>query len=311
MTAIFAAIAPVFALVLAGHVIRRLVVDHHEFWNGVDRLAYWVLLPALLFSKIWMMQISADFVGPYAIVVIGGFVAAFVFAIVVSRLLGFPGPVASSVVQGSSRHNTFIALAATESLFGPLGQASAYLASSILIPITNVCVVIAIILLHRQNDSTPNLGRAIAREVSRNPFLIAVMLGLLFNMSGVGKVPVLYDMTELLGRAALPMVLLSIGAAIRLDGLRASTTPLAVAVSGKMLVFPAVILLLAYMLQIGAVPASVAMIYGSAATATSSYALARQMGGDAPLAATIVTLQTLLSFLTIPIAITITRAVIG
>ena len=32
------------------------------------------------------------------------------------------------------------------------------------------------------------------------------------------------------------------------------------------------------------------------------------MGGDAPLAATIVTLQTLMSFLTIPLAIAITRA---
>ena len=55
------------------------------------------------------------------------------------------------------------------------------------------------------------------------------------------------------------------------------------------------------------VPASVAMIYGSCATATSSYALARQMGGDAPLAAAIVTLQTLASFITIPVAILVTR----
>jgi predicted permease len=78
-----------------------------------------------------------------------------------------------------------------------------------------------------------------------------------------------------------------------------------------MLVFPLAILILAQHFQIGIVPTSVAMIYGSAATATSSYTLARQMGGDAPLAATIVTLQTLLSFLTIPLAIFITRMAIG
>lgn len=296
---------------LAGHVIRRVLVEHSEFWGGVDRLAYWVLLPSLLFSKISTMELSASFIGPYAAVVTGGFVAAFSFALVVSLAVGFPGPVASSVVQGASRHNTFIALAATERLFGAAGQASAYLASSILIPITNVAVVVAMVLLHRNKETSPSVGRAVVRDIVRNPLLIAVAVGLVFNGLGAGKLPILHDIADLLGRAALPMVLLSIGAAIRLDGLRAAIPPLAVATIGKMVVFPLVILLLALALDLSLVPASVAMIYGSAATATSSYALARQMGGDAPLAATIVTLQTLLSFLTIPLAIAVTRLVIG
>ena len=296
---------------LAGHVIRRVLVEHSEFWDGVDRLAYWVLLPSLLFSKISTMELSASFIGPYAAVVTGGFVAAFSFALVVSLAVGFPGPVASSVVQGASRHNTFIALAATERLFGAAGQASAYLASSILIPITNVAVVVAMVLLHRNKETSPSVGRAVVRDIVRNPLLIAVAVGLVFNGLGAGKLPILHDIADLLGRAALPMVLLSIGAAIRLDGLRAAIPPLAVATIGKMVVFPLVILLLALALDLSLVPASVAMIYGSAATATSSYALARQMGGDAPLAATIVTLQTLLSFLTIPLAIAVTRLVIG
>lgn len=268
-------------------------------------------MPSLLFNKISMMELSAGFVGPYAVVVTGGFVAAFLFSLVVSLLMGFPGPVASSVVQGASRHNTFIALAATERLFGVTGQASAYLASSILIPITNIAVVVTMVMLHRNKSTSPSLGRAIVRDIVRNPLLVAVVVGLLFNMAGVGKVPVLHDMTDLLGRAALPMVLLSIGAAIRLDGLRASIAPVAVSTAGKMIVFPLAILMLAHLFGLALVPASVAMIYGSAATATSSYALARLMGGDAPLAATIVTIQTLLCFLTIPLAIAITRLVIG
>lgn len=300
-----------FALVLAGHVIRRAVVEHQEFWDGVDRVSYWVLLPSLLFNKISTMELSAGFVGPYAMVVTGGFVAAFVFSLVVSLLMGFPGPVASSVVQGASRHNTFIALAVTERLFGAAGQASAYLASSILIPITNIAVVVTMVMLHPNKSSSTSVGRAIVRDIIRNPLLVAVCIGLVFNIAGVGKVPVLHDMTDLLGRAALPMVLLSIGAAIRLQGLRASMPPIAVSTSGKMIVFPLVILLLAQMFALDLVSASVAMIYGSAATATSSYALARLMGGDAPLAATIVTIQTLLCFLTIPLAIEITRLVMG
>lgn len=296
---------------VVGQVIRRTLVDVPEFWSGVDRLAYWVLLPSLLFAKISTMQLGAEFVGAFAVTVTAGFVAAFAFATVASLMAGFDGPVASSVVQGASRHNTFIALAVTERLFGPVGQASAYLASSILIPITNVAVVVAIVLLHNSTTTNPSLGRAVVRDIVRNPLLIAVGAGLIFKALGLGGLPILHDMADLLGRAALPLVLLSIGAGIKLEGLRASIPPIVVATIGKMVVFPAVILASAMLVGLGLVPASVAMIYGSCATATSSYALARQMGGDAPLAATIVTLQTLMSFLTIPLAIAITRAAFG
>ncbi len=257
------------------------------------------------------MQLSPDFIGPYATVVVGGFAAAFAFAVAVSRLLAFAGPVASSVVQGASRHNTFIALAVTERLFGPAGQASAYLASSILIPVTNVAVVIAIVMLHQTQATQPSLGRAIVRDIVRNPLLIAVGAGLVVNALGVGEISVVHDMTDLLGRAALPLVLLSIGAGIKLDGFADKLVPIVVATAGKMLVFPIAIYLLAVWQGIGPVPSAVAMIYGSCATATSSYALARQMGGDAPLAATIVTLQTLVSFVTIPIAVEIARIGFG
>lgn len=287
--------------------MRRTLVEAAEFWAGADRIAYWVLLPALLFNKISTMQVSAEFVGPFAFVIIAGFFAAFAFAIAASRLLGFPGPVASSVVQGAARHNTFIALAVTEGLLGPAGQASAYLASSILIPITNIAIVVAIVLLHRGGVASAGLGRSIARDLVRNPLLIAVTAGLVFNVAGGGGLPILHAMTDLLGRAALPLVLLSIGASIRLEELGAAMTPIAVATAGKMLVFPLTIFIAARLAGLAEVPASVAMIYGACATATSSYALARQMGGDAPLAAAIVTLQTLASFLTIPAAILITR----
>lgn len=287
--------------------MRRTLVEAAEFWAGADRIAYWVLLPALLFDKISTMQVSAEFVGPFALVINAGFFAAFVFAILASRVFAFPGPVASSVVQGAARHNTFIALAVVEGLLGAAGQASAYLASSMLIPVTNIAVVVAIVLLHRGGQKTTGLGRAIARDIVRNPLLIAVAAGLLFNLAGIGKLPVLHAMTDLLGRAALPLVLLSIGASIRPEGFSASLAPIAVAGVGKMLVFPLAIFISARWVGLAETPASVAMIYGSCATATSSYALARQMGGDAPLAAAIVTLQTLASFVTIPAAILITR----
>ena len=49
----------------------------------------------------------------------------------------------------------------------------------------------------------------------------------------------------------------------------------------------------------------VGVIFASAPTSSAGYALAKQMGGDAPLMATIISLQTLISVLAIPAAIMI------
>jgi malonate transporter and related proteins len=48
---------------------------------------------------------------------------------------------------------------------------------------------------------------------------------------------------------------------------------------------------------------TVVTICSAVPTASSAYVLARQMGGDAPLLAQIITLQTILAAITMPIAI--------
>jgi len=302
MLDIIGAIAPVFAVIVLGHVLWRTMLPGGEFWASCDKLTYRVLFPALLFNKISTTELNADFVGPYAAVLVGGFVAATAFALVAGRLAGLPGPVASSVLQGAARHNSFIALAVAERLYAAKGLAVGALASSILIPITNVTIVIAMVMLHpSKNDG--RIGRMILADLARNPLIIAVALGVLVNWAGFGRTPVVHEVTDLLGRAALPIVLLSIGSSIRLGDMTAGLMPIALAVAGKLAVFPLAILTLIWATGLDGVPAQVALIFGSVATASSAYALARQMGGDAPLMAGIVTVQTLVSFLTMPLTL--------
>ena len=112
-----------------------------------------------------------------------------------------------------------------------------------------------------------------------------------------------HDSLELLGAAALPIVLLCVGANIRLQGLEASVLPTLISVAGKLVVFPAVILLAALALELSPLETLVALVFGAVPTAASSYTLARQMGGDAPLMAAIITIQTALSFVTLPLTL--------
>ena len=52
MQDVFLSVIPIFLLIVLGHGLRRGGIPSFEFWNLNDKLVYWVLMPALLFSKI-------------------------------------------------------------------------------------------------------------------------------------------------------------------------------------------------------------------------------------------------------------------
>lgn len=299
MTDFILSIAPIFLMIVLGHALRRGGIPNTEFWNLNDKLVYWVLMPALLFYKTSTITLSLEFIGSYASVLVGAFAAAAVVGTGLAKLAGLPNPVASSILQGSARHNTFVALAIAERVYGTEGLAVAALATSILIPVTNVTMVAAMVSMHRQPGATGYV-KPILRDLGRNPLLLSVLLGLGVNLSGIGTIPVLHETLGILGAAALPIVLMCVGANIRLQGMQTSALPVALSIIGKMIVFPVMIVVLSQLLGLTTLEMTVALLFGAAPTASSAYTLARQLGGDAPLMAAIVTIQTGLSFLTLP-----------
>ena len=269
-----------------------------------------MLLPALLFYKTSTINLTLALVGSYATVILGALICTIIYSLVATRLVRLPGPIASSVLQGSTRHNMFIALAIAERLYGGDGLALAVLATALLIPVTNISVVSLMVVLVRGPEDD-GIFKAILKDLSRNPLLLSVALGMSFNTAGIGKVPVVHEMARILGAAALPIVLLCVGANIRIRSIVAATVPVLISSIGKMVFFPAAIVLLSQQIGLSELETFVAVLFGAVPTASSSYTLARQLGGDAPLMAAIVAIQTGLALLTLPITIILVQRLIG
>ncbi|MBT4890391.1 MAG: AEC family transporter, partial [Rhodospirillales bacterium] len=219
-----------------------------------------------------------------------------------SKVAGFDNPVITSVIQGGARHNAFIAIAIIERLYGGDGLTLALLASAALIPTTNLMVVSTMSIM-LQDNREGSLFLNLVKDLSRNPLLLSVGLGIAFNLLGVGKIPVIHDMTQLLGQAALPIVLLCVGANLRIKVMKMSALPFIISAVGKFLFFPAGVFVVLTAFNITGEAWAVAMIYSMVPTASAGYTLARQMGGDAPLMASIVTLHTLFGMLLMPVVI--------
>jgi malonate transporter and related proteins len=71
----------------------------------------------------------------------------------------------------------------------------------------------------------------------------------------------------------------------------------------KLLGLPLITYELLRLLGVEGVEASIAILFNALPTATSSYILASQYGGDAKLMASIISVQTLLSMITLPLVI--------
>lgn len=302
MTATLSAILPIFLTIAIGYGLRKGGIPSTEFWNLNDKLVYWVLMPCLLFNKISLAPLGAAALGPYSVTILGGFLVALVFGWAVARAAGLAPAQGTCVLQGSSRHNSFIGLALAANLFGPVGFDIAILATAMLVPVSNILVVTCVVS-SLQGAVARNLPLAILRELARNPYVVTILAALVANQTIGHEIPVLHDVTALLGAGALPITLLAVGANLRVRRMQAAFLPLLLAFAGKMVVFPLAVLAIGLALNLTPEIFQVALIYAVVPTSVASYTLANQLGADAPLMAAIVTLQTLLALVTIPISL--------
>ena len=291
---------PIFALLVLGNLLRRNEFPGGNFWLLADKVVYWILFPALLLHSTSIVKLDPVLFGDYAIILLSALIGAAIFSLVMSKIMGHTGPVAGSVFQGAVRHNTFIAFAVAEALLGPEALVIAAVAISVLVVPTNLLCVATLVAL-RKRDEGDNLSKRLLKEITKNPLLIAIAAGLTLNASGIGPLPVIDGTTKILSHATLPFALLCVGAGIRFKQIRLAMGAVVISVLGKFVVFAAITIACVVALDLSGDIAMVAIIYGAIPTAASGYSLARQLGGDATLMAGIITIETLIAVISMPL----------
>ena len=128
-----------------------------------------------------------------------------------------------------------------------------------------------------------------------------MIAGLLFSFYDLKGVSIIIETTKLLGSAALPLMLLTIGAKIKVKDLTLQITPIIISNSLKLLIVPAAVYFVAVYLDLSKTEIIVAVIFSAVPTATMSYTFAKQFGADDRLMRGILTTQVVLSFITIPL----------
>jgi len=292
---------------MAGALCQRWRFPMDGFWSGVDKLSYWVLFPALLFSKTSQIDFSNPMLPKYAFILLFALLVTAVFVFITVWLMKVAAPTGSSMLQAGVRFNTFVMLALAGSVYGNEGLVLAALGASVLIPSINVFLVVSMTLMHGPSSSgsssATSLPRLLSGALIRNPLIVSIFLGSSLNLLGLTPILLVSDVLGMLSQAALPLVLLAVGASVRFETIRSVGATFVMSSVARFVVFPLVIGLMCWWLDVRGLPALVAVLFGMVPTATSAYALARQLGGDADRMSAYITMQTLLSIVTLPLSI--------
>jgi predicted permease len=302
MNSITDALIPVLALILVGFLIQRTNFLPPTFWPSAEKLTYFLLMPATLIHNLAGKQIGSLPWLKILLSVEGAVLASAVLVTLwwlVNRRMS--GPAFTSLFQGGVRFNTFVALALAENLFGRDGLFLAAMGAGFMIILINVLCVSAFSLAVTDGKRV-DPGRFLT-DLLRNPLIIGCVIGVGLNATGL-KLPAAIDgFLALGGKAAFPVGLMAVGAAYRAENLMLHWHPLLVTSAVQFFCKPLIAWSLATYLGLSGMALTVVVLLFSVPTAPSAYILSRQMGGDHDSMAAIITVQTCLSFVTLPLTI--------
>jgi malonate transporter len=304
MLPVVMAIVPIFLLIVMGFVLRRVLLKEDLLWDGTEQLVYYVLFPALLFQTLARAKLAevpvAGVGGALLIAVVLMSALCLALRPLLMKRLGVSGPSFTSIFQCSCRWQTYVGLAVAGSLYGAVGLTLASVAIVAMIPFLNITAVW--VLAHYASPTRLSWPR-ILLAIAKNPFIWACALGLAFNLSGFALPTWVNEFLDALGRSSLALGLLVVGAGLKLKGVFRPDAPALLACFLKLIVMPAIAITLGIAFKLSGANLAIVACCAAVPTASSAYLLARQMGGDAPLVAEILTLQTVLAIITMPIAI--------
>ncbi|WP_045407071.1 AEC family transporter [Vibrio jasicida] len=196
---------PVFALACAGYLVGRYIKPD---FRPINRINMDVFTPALVFSSLVSMPLD---IGQAPVLL------AAIIAVIVPGLLMLP----IAKLTGLSfkawapphmfRNSGNLAIPLFTYTFGELA-----LPSAVLLFVVSACLHISlgVMLLSSGNP---------LKQMFKMPIFISASLALIINLSGFNVWPPFYEATALLGQAAVPVMLLSLGAQmcnLRFGGLR-------------------------------------------------------------------------------------------
>lgn len=294
MIHIFTALIPIFSLIMIGYFFKRIKFPSYDFWPQADKITYYILMPSLLIYKLSTASLDSLNSVNYVLTALITIFTVLLILFILNKFFNFKADAFTSIVQGGIRFNTYVFLALADAVLGDNGMVLAAILLTFAIPFINIMCISTFALYVSQKKLTFTY---LLKSIVTNPLIIGCFIGGSINFTGI-DVPIIIENTlKIIGQAALPLGLLSIGFGLVLKEIKSSKKDIVVSSFSKLLLTPIIMFIVAKAFSLDDSMITVLLIFSVLPTAPSSFILARQLGGNIPLMSSIITVQTLISAL--------------
>jgi malate permease and related proteins len=295
MKEIIETVAPIVLLAGLGAVLAHLRFLGPAFVADLNKLAFWVALPALLFSSAARcpapQRDAWELFGLLAVATLLVCGASYG----VSAAFRFPHATRGTLAQSTFRGN-LVYIGIPVLILGTNPDSAKLLVSKtvfVVIALMVVYNVLAVVVLRASDPDRTRGAGGIASSLATNPLMLSGLAGLLWGTMEWPVHVVAGRFLDALAGAAIPISLLCIGGTLAAGGIATRAGAVAVSVSLKMIVLPLLVWGLCAAWGMDPADTRIAMVLAACPTAAASYVMASRMGGDQQLASAAVAATTL------------------
>lgn len=292
------AVIPFLCYLMLGYVSRRLRAVDIPFLNKLTRLIFTIMFPFMTFNNIY--SASRDNL-PSVVLLI--FVAVSILALEGILLVLVPRLVKENrrrgvIIQAMYRSNfVLFGLPLTATLYGSEKTSVAAMLVTVVLTIYNVTSVIILELFNEESGHVT--ARTLLKKLIRNSMLQGCCIGLLFFLLDLKLPQCIANPVSTFANMTTPLAMFALGGTLQFQDLRKNWRYLIPTLTGKLLIVPLILLVLAYGIGLRGIELFLVIAVFGTPVASGSYPMAMNMGGDGELAGQLVFTSTVISVITL------------
>jgi predicted permease len=258
-SSILTSLLPVFLIIICGYVLKKSKFAGNDFWPGAERIVYYILFPALLFSSSAGASWDSYSVSSMVWAILAALFIMCGLLLILRPKLSKKDASFTSVFQGSIRFTSYIGFAAVFSLFGDEGLYLTAIFITVMIPMVNILCIMVLVRYGGQKGG----WHWIFTTVIKNPLVIACLAGMALNLLGLKLPEMVENFTTILGKGSLPLGLLAVGASLQFNAIKKTIPEIVYACLLKLLLLPTLMWLSCLLIGVDNLSTSVAVLFAA------------------------------------------------
>ena len=297
---------PIFIIIVVGGFLQRIGLLNEGFTSVADKFVFKVALPVQLFRDIAGMDIRSDFSGKFVLFCMAATTCMFAATWLLGQLFlkdkSMVGAFAQAAARGSA---AILGIAFVENIYGSSGMTPMMIVAAV--PLFNIYSVIILTVTSAQGKFDGALVKKLLIGVITNPIILGIAAGMVWSLAGLPMPVILSKSVNYIATTATPLALLVLGATFKGREALQKIGPTLAAAFLKLVAIPAAIFPVAIHMGFRGSELVAIMIMLASPTTVTCYIMAKNMGGDDTLSASVVMTATLLSSVTLTLWVFVMR----